>query len=85
MTRLVTRRNFLKITAMGALGAATTAVTGVALAEEGKAVYTPGTYSASEQGLESLVTVTMTFDETSIVDVVVDSSGETTAIGAAAA
>lgn len=85
MTRLVTRRNFLKISAMGALGAATTAVTGVALAEEGKAVYTPGTYTASEQGLESLVTVTMTFDETSIVDVVVDSSGETPEIGAAAA
>jgi len=85
MTRLVTRRNFLKISAMGALGAATTAVTGVALAEESKAVYTPGTYSASEQGLESLVTVTMTFDETSIVDVVVDSSGETPEIGAAAA
>ena len=86
MTKLVTRRNFLKISAMGALGAtATTVLGGAAFAEEGKAIYTPGTYSASEQGLESMVTVTMTFDETSIVDVVVDSSGETPEIGAAAA
>jgi len=86
MSKLVTRRDFLKVSAMGALGAAATAVLGTAgMAEEAKAIYTPGTYSASEQGLESLVTVTMTFDETSIVDVVVDSSGETPDIGAAAA
>ncbi|MBR0368013.1 MAG: FMN-binding protein, partial [Clostridia bacterium] len=86
MSRFVTRRDFLKVSAVSALGAAATAAFGAgALAEDAKAVYTPGTYSASEQGLESLVTVTMTFDETSIVDVVVDSSGETAEIGAAAA
>ena len=85
MSKLVTRRDFLKVSAMGALGAAATAVLGTGLAEEAKPIYTPGTYSASEQGLESLVTVTMTFDETSIVDVAVDSSGETPEIGAAAA
>ena len=86
MSKFVTRRDFLKVSAVSALGAAATAAFGAgALAEDAKAVYTPGTYSASEQGLESLVTVTMTFDETSIVDVVVDSSGETAEIGAAAA
>ena len=86
MSKLVSRRDFLKVTGLGALGAAAGAALGAgALAEEAKAVYTPGTYTASEQGLESLVTVTMTFDETSIVDVVVDSSGETEGIGAAAA
>ena len=85
MSKLVSRRDFLKVTAAGALGAAATAVLGGAMAEEAQAIYTPGTYSASAQGLESMVTVTMTFDETSIIDVVVDSSGETAEIGAAAA
>ena len=86
MGKLVTRRDFLKASAVGALGAAATAALGVgSLTEESKKVYTPGTYSASEQGLESMVTVTMTFDETSIVDVVVDANKETAEIGAAAA
>ena len=85
MSKFITRRDFLKVSAVGALGAAASAAMGTALAAEAKAIYTPGTYSASEQGLESLVTVTMTFDETSIVDVIVDSGGETAEIGAAAA
>ena len=50
--------------------------------EESKAGYTPGTYTAKAQGLESEVTVTLTFDETAITDVVIDSSGETPGIGA---
>ena len=49
------------------------------------AVYTPGTYTASAEGYGSDVTVTVTFDETSITNVVVDSSGETENVGAAAA
>ncbi len=47
--------------------------------------YTAGTYTASAKGMESDVTVTMTFDETNITNVEVDSSGETPDIGAAAA
>lgn len=46
--------------------------------------FTPGTYSASAKGLASDVTVTMTFDETMITDVVIDASGETPDIGGAA-
>ncbi|MCD7838903.1 MAG: FMN-binding protein, partial [Clostridiales bacterium] len=45
--------------------------------------YTPGTYSASAAGIASDVTVTMTFDETSITDVQIDVSGETESIGGA--
>ncbi len=46
--------------------------------------YTPGTYTASAQGMESEVSVTATFDETAITDVSLDVSGETQGIGAAA-
>lgn len=48
-------------------------------------IHTPGTYTASAKGYHSDVTVTVTFDETHITDVVVDSSGETENVGAAAA
>lgn len=47
--------------------------------------YTAGTYTAKAQGMESEVTVTMTFDADSITEVVVDASGETKDIGAAKA
>ena len=43
--------------------------------------YTPGTYSASARGINSDVTVTMTFDEHSITDMEIDVSGETPDIG----
>ena len=87
MAKLISRRDFLKGTAAGAFGFAAASVLGTgtmatAFAEEA-AVYTPGTYSAKAQGLESEVTVTMTFDETSITDVVIDVSGETKDIGGA--
>ena len=85
MSKLVTRRDFLKVSALGAIGAAAGSVLGASALAEGAAIYTPGTYTASAQGLESQVMVTMTFDETSIVDVVVDASSETESIGAAAA
>ena len=52
MSKFITRRDFLKVSAVGALGAAASAAMGTALAAEAKAIYTPGTYSASEQGLE---------------------------------
>ena len=47
------------------------------------AAYTPGTYSAAAQGLASLVTVTMTFSENAITDVIIDVAGETPGIGGA--
>ena len=62
--------------------AASTAVTGGA---GGTATYIPGTYTSTAQGLESAVTVTMTFDENSITDVVIDASGETESLGGKAA
>ena len=43
--------------------------------------FTPGTYSASARGIDSDVTVTMTFDETSITNVEIDVSGETPDVG----
>ncbi|MBQ9346109.1 MAG: FAD-binding protein [Oscillibacter sp.] len=49
---------------------------------QGGGLYTPGTYTASAQGLQSAVTVTMTFDENAITDVSIDVSGETPDIGA---
>ena len=82
------RREFIR----GALGlgavSALTAVTGIsAFAEDGKngAIYTPGTYTASARGREGDVIVTVTFDETHILDVTVDASAETPAIGGVAA
>ena len=78
----LSRRDFLK----GSLaGAASLAMAGVGLgALNAKAtaagIYTPGTYSASAVGMGN-VTVTATFDENSIVDVVLDLAEETPAIG----
>lgn len=54
---------------------------GTTPAPVGNMSYTPGTYSASAKGIASDVTVTMTFDETSITDVQIDVSGETPDIG----
>jgi uncharacterized protein with FMN-binding domain len=45
--------------------------------------YKPGTYTASAAGISSDVTVTCTFDETSITAIEADVSGETAGIGAA--
>ncbi len=80
----VSRRQFLKgtlsgtaaVAAVGALGAA-----GLTAVAESKGIYTPGTYSAMEKGAMSNVKVTMTFSETAITDVVVDTAGETAGIG----
>ena len=82
----LSRRDFLK----GSLaGAASIAMAGVGLnslnakaAADG--IYTPGTYSATATGM-GMVTVTATFDENSIVDVVLDVSQETPNIGQLAA
>ena len=86
----ISRRDFLKGTAAGALGIAAASVFGIpggssaSVAHAAEAVYTPGTYTATAAGMGE-VTVTMTFDETSITDVVLDVSNETPDIGQAAA
>ena len=79
----LSRRDFLRGAAAGVTGAAVSHLfSGMALAEEeGEAIYTPGTYSATATGMGD-ITVTMTFDEKNITDVVVDVSGETPDIGA---
>ena len=76
----LSRRDFLK----GSLaGAAAAALAGIGLGTSAFAeggIYTPGTYSATAQGIGT-VTVTMTFDANSITDVNVDVSQETPTIG----
>ncbi|MCD8336849.1 MAG: FMN-binding protein, partial [Lachnospiraceae bacterium] len=49
----------------------------------GSGTYTPGTYTATAAGMESDVKVTITVDETSILSLGIDVSGETADIGAA--
>ncbi len=79
--RSLSRRDFLKGSAAGALSVAAAGLLGgVALAQEGSGTYKPGTYSATAQGIGT-VTVTMTFDAESITDVQVDVSQETPNIG----
>ncbi|MBQ6321930.1 MAG: FMN-binding protein, partial [Lachnospiraceae bacterium] len=79
----ISRRDFLKGALASSVSLAAAGVIGapVFAAEGGK--YTPGTYSAKAKGIASDVEVTMTFDENSITDVVIDVSGETPDIGGA--
>ena len=80
------RRAFLQGAAAGTVGiAALSALAGkgIAFADEA-ATYTPGTYEASASGIGK-VTVTVTFDETSITAITIDASNETASIGGAAA
>jgi uncharacterized protein with FMN-binding domain len=81
-TKTLTRRDFLKGAAAAAFSTAFVGLAGVSKASA--ATYTPGTYTATAKGMNGPVTVTATFDENSIVDVVLDVSGETQGIGAAA-
>ena len=79
MSRKMNRRDFLKGTALTALGLAATGVAAGAVAEE-KPGYIPGTYSATVKGMND-VTVTATFSESAITEVAVDTSAETAGIG----
>ena len=95
--RNISRRDFIKglaaggagLAAAGILGGCTksgyeesaTASAATTTAVTGTGSYTPGTYTATAAGIQSDVTVTMTFDETSITDVQIDVSGETEGIG----
>ena len=72
----ISRRDFLKGALAGSAAVALSSVTGIsAFAEETKAIYTPGTYSATAKGIASDVKVTMTFDADSITDIKIDVSG----------
>ncbi len=81
----LSRRDFLRGAAASGLTVAAAGVLGMGNVFAEETTYTPGTYSASAQGAMSEVTVTMTFDEKSITDVVIDASGETENLGGAAA
>ena len=84
MNNRISRRDFLKGSAASVLGLATAGIFGTVSAAADEAVYTPGTYTSSAQGLGT-VTMQATFSETEITDIVLDVSGETEAIGQAAA
>ena len=91
----ISRKGFLKIAAAaamsgvtaGALAACNAASSSTAApAVSGAAgTYIPGTYEGTAEGISSTVKVTMTFSDSAVTDVVVDTSGETASYGAAAA
>ena len=87
----ISRKGFLKIAAAaamsgvtaGALAACNSASSSTASGAAGQ--YNPGTYEGTAEGISSTVKVTMTFSDSAVTDVVVDTSGETASFGAAAA
>ena len=89
----ISRKGFLKIPAAaamsgvtaGALAACNAASSSTAASAGAAGSYTPGTYTGTAEGISSTVKVTMTFSDSAVTDVVVDTSGETASIGAAAA
>ena len=79
----VSRKGFLKLAAAAAMGGVTAgalsaceSASSSSAAASGAAVYTPGTYTATATGMGD-VTVTMTFTESAITEVTVDTSNET--------
>ena len=82
----ISRKGFLRVAAMTAMSATTAAAlaacqnsseTAASSAASGNAgIYTPGTYTATETGMGT-VTVTMTFSDSAITEVKVDTSKET--------
>ena len=90
----ISRKGFIKIAAAAAMSgvtagalAACNATSGSASASTSGAAgqYIPGTYEGTAEGISSTVKVTMTFSDSAVTDVVVDTSGETASFGAAAA
>ncbi|MCD7819173.1 MAG: FAD-binding protein [Lachnospiraceae bacterium] len=84
--RDITRRDFLKGALAGTASLAATSVLGVSTGQitaSAAGTYTPGTYSSKVSGIGDII-VTLTFDEESITDVVLDLSNETASIGQAA-
>ena len=85
MQKNISRKDFLKGSAASALGlvAASILPSAAIASEPSKAIYKPGTYSATAQGIAGEVKVSMSFDETSITSVAIDVSAETPDIGGA--
>ena len=88
----ISRKGFIKIAAAAAMSgvtagalAACNAASGSASTSGAAGQYTPGTYEGTAEGISSTVKVTMTFSDSAVTDVVVDTSGETASFGAAAA
>ena len=80
----LSRRKFLKGALVSTASVAAAGLTGMPVLAKGEGIYTPGTYSAQAQGMGT-VTVSMTFSESAITDVVLDMPDETPSIGQAAA
>ena len=90
----ISRKGFLKIAAAAAMSGVTAGALAACNAASGSTstaasgatgTYIPGTYEGTAEGISSTVKVTMTFSDSAVTDVVVDTSGETASIGAAAA
>ena len=97
----ISRKGFIKIAAAAAMSgvtagalaacnsasgsASTSGAAGSAAASGATGTYIPGTYEGTAEGISSTVKVTMTFSDSAVTDVVVDTSGETASFGAAAA
>ena len=88
----ISRKGFLKIAAAAAMSgvtagalAACNSASGSASTSGAAGQYIPGTYEGTAEGISSTVKVTMTFSDSAVTDVVVDTSGETASFGAAAA
>ena len=91
----ISRKGFLKIAAAAAMSGVTAGAlaacnaasssTAVPAASGAAGTYIPGTYEGTAEGISSTVKVTMTFSDSAVTDVVVDTSGETASYGAAAA
>lgn len=88
----ISRKGFLKVAAAAAMSGVTASALAACnagsssstAASAGEAIYTPGTYTGTAAGIGE-VKVTMTFSETAITDVVIDTSNETESIGGVAA
>ena len=76
MSKNITRRDFLKGTAAGALGLAAMGIAGVPAASAA-GTYKAGTYEATAYGNLSYVTVKCTFSEDALTDVEIVSQNET--------
>ena len=90
MMNKISRKGFLKVAAAAAMSgvtagalAACNAAGSSSSASSGEAIYTPGTYTGTAAGIGE-VKVTMTFSETAITNVEVDTSAETADIGGVA-
>ncbi len=86
----ISRKGFLKVAAAAAMSGVTAGALAAcnsagssSSASSGEAIYTPGTYTGTATGIGE-VKVTMTFSETAITNVEVDTSAETADIGGVA-